>query len=159
MATSPLRAAQVIVVSGYALLLAGTVLETVATNYDFLEPTQLLIYRIAVSLSFVILGAAWWGYLRTAKPDPANLAIFCRSLWLFALASLVLATGNIAVVMFEVSPPGATFTIENTQGAVACGTATVVLGYLVVAAGFGMASLNVLRAHKIEEANSAVAID
>jgi hypothetical protein len=127
------------VVSGYAVLVIGAGLDAVASGYDFPEPASLMILRISTTISFAVVGWAWWLHLDDAGTGPPGDPRG-RSFWLFALAAVVLAIGQISLFWYYVFPPAGALRIFSPLSVVTLATGLTVVGYVLVAAGFWLAT-------------------
>lgn len=137
---SSLRTAGFVVVTGYAVFTVGASLDALGSDYHFPEPGALMILRVTTLVSFAVVGGAWWLHLsvhgEASHANPRGR----RSFWLFALATLILAIGEVALFQYYAFTPEVGFRIDSRLGVLTVATGITVVGYVVVATGFWLAS-------------------
>lgn len=99
-----------------------------------------MLLRVTTLVSFAVVGWAWWLHLSVhAEASHASTRVR-RSFWLFALATLILAIGQVALFQYYAFTQEVGFRIDSRLGVVTVATGITVVGYVLVAAGFWLAS-------------------
>lgn len=122
----------VLVLAGYLLVSAGQQIEFWSLGGS-LDPKGMFTLEFATTASYVIFGVAWFVHLRVIIPRPGNAGHVRWTMWLFAIASALLAVGWVAEIRDLVGGPHG-YSSLPTETIV--GLALTAFGFAVVFVGF-----------------------
>ena len=136
-----LRNPRLVIVGGYAILCIAAAIDALAAGFRGVSPDGVVTLHVSTSVSFAILGGAWWAFLGVLQSSPVPSARLRTPMLLFAIGTGVLVVGELALLHYYLTPPGwGTSHLDTRFWVIVESVSLSAAGYLVVVGGFWWAS-------------------